>query len=220
VPADVYVPRTARAPYQAVVYFPGAEAVMMRSSRDRATQWIEFLIRSGRLVIFPVYQHTYERHLPAPLGPNVRRQLGIERAQDFRRAVDYLESRSDVDRTRIAGYGLSLGAQLMPLMLAVEPRLRTGVLLSGGFESYDIPPEWDPVNFAPRVKQPVLMVNGREDFDLPYASAQVPLFNLLGTAPSDKHHEVLEGGHLPPKPVLVYKVILDWLDKYLGPTGA
>ena len=45
-----------------------------------------------------------------------------------------------------------------------------------------MPPEADPVNFTPRVKQPVLMVNGREDFDLPYATAQVPMFRMLGTA--------------------------------------
>jgi hypothetical protein len=59
------------------------------------------------------------------------------------------------------------------------------------------------------------MVNGREDFDLPYDTAQVPLFDMLGSA--DKHHAVLEGGHIPPRPQLVYKEILDWLDKYLGP---
>jgi hypothetical protein len=59
------------------------------------------------------------------------------------------------------------------------------------------------------------MVNGREDFDLPYATAQVPLFQMLGSA--DKQHVVLEGGHMPPKPQLVYKAILDWLDKQLGP---
>ena len=76
----------------------------------------------------------------------------------------------------------------------------TGVLLSGGFETWTIPPESDPVSFTPRVRQPVIMVNGREDFDLPYESAQVPMFKMLGTPAADKAHVVLEGGHLPPKP--------------------
>ena len=128
-------------------------------------------------------------------------------------------ARSDVDKTKIAFYGLSLGAQLGPVYLAIEPRLRTGVLLSGGFEIWTIPPESDPVSFTPRVRQPVIMVNGREDFDLPYASAQLPMFRMLGTPAADKAHVVLEGGHLPPKPQEVFKVILDWLDKYLGPVG-
>ncbi|HEY7055305.1 MAG TPA: hypothetical protein VH458_02210, partial [Vicinamibacterales bacterium] len=81
--------------------------------------------------------------------------------------VDYLETRPDVDSKRLAFYGLSLGAQLAPVYLAIEPRFRTGVLLSGGFETWTIPPETDPVNFVTHVKQPVLMVNGRDDFDLP-----------------------------------------------------
>ena len=54
VPADVYIPKAGRPPYQAVIYIPGADALLLRSSRDRGTQWIEFLVRSGRLVIFPV----------------------------------------------------------------------------------------------------------------------------------------------------------------------
>jgi len=63
------------------------------------------------------------------------------------------------------------------------------------------------------------MVNGRDDFDLPLRSAQIPMFNALGTAPADKRHVVLDGGHLPPTPQLVFREILDWLDKYLGPVG-
>jgi hypothetical protein len=63
------------------------------------------------------------------------------------------------------------------------------------------------------------MVNGREDFDLPYDTAQVPLFTMLGTPAADKHHAVLEGGHLPPRPQEVFKAILDWLDRYLGPVS-
>ena len=63
----------------------------------------------------------------------------------------------------------------------------------------------------------VLMVNGEDDFDLPLRTAQVPLFNALGTAEADKRHVTLKGGHMPPEPQLVFKEILGWLDKYLGP---
>ena len=218
IPMMLFLPRNVKPPYQVLIYFPGSEAVRTANSRSAYTQWIEFLPRSGRAVAFPVYQQTYERRRQAS-GPNFLREISIQRGQDLRRTVDYLESRSDVDKTKIAFYGLSLGAQLGPVYLAIEPRLRTGVLLSGGFEIWTIPPESDPVSFTPRVRQPVIMVNGREDFDLPYASAQLPMFRMLGTPAADKAHVVLEGGHLPPKPQEVFKVILDWLDKYLGPVG-
>ena len=189
-----------------------------RSSRGAYTQWLQFVVRSGRAVAFPIYQQTYERRRTST-GAGFLREISIQRGQDVRRTIDYLASRSDIDTTKIAFYGVSLGAQLAPVYLAVEPRLRTGVLLSGGFETWRIPPESDPVNFAPRVRQPVLMVNGREDFDLPYDTAQVPLFNTLGTPAADKRHAVLEGGHIPPRPQLVFKEILDWLDRYLGPVS-
>jgi len=220
VPAYLYLPRSAEPPYQAVIYFPGSDAIMLRSSRDLRLQWVEYLMRSGRAVLFPVYQATYERHLEGPVGPNALRELGIQRGLDLRRSVDYLQSRPDIDGSRIAFQGLSLGAQLGPVFLAIEPRLRTGVLLSGGFETYVIPPEVDPLNFTPHVTQPVLMINGRDDFDLPLATAQIPLFNLLGTDPSRKRHVVLEGGHIPRQPLLLYKEALDWLDRYLGPVTA
>jgi pimeloyl-ACP methyl ester carboxylesterase len=109
-----------------------------------------------------------------------------------------------------------LGSQLGPLFLGIEPRFRTGVFFAGGFETWQIPPECDPVNFAPRVKVPVLMVNGREDFDLPYATAQVPMFRMLGTAPGEKRHVVLEGGHVPLHTEEAIRVMVDWLDERLG----
>jgi dienelactone hydrolase len=141
----------------------------------------------------------------------------IQRGKDIRRTIDYLETRPDVDQSRIAFYGLSLGAQLGPLFLAIEPRFRAGVFFSGGFETWNMPPEVDPVNFAPRVRSPVLMVNGREDFDLPYTTAQLPMFRLLGTPAAQKRHVVFEGGHIPPHPNEAIKVVLDWLDEQLGP---
>ncbi len=189
-----------------------------QTSRGANTYLLQFLLVSGRAVAYPIYQQTYERRRE-PTGTNFLREISIQRGQDLRRAIDYLETRPDIDATKVAFYGMCLGAQLGPVYLAVEPRLRTGVLLSGGFETWTIPAETDPVNFAPRVRQPVLMVNGREDFDLPYETAQVPLFNALGTPAADKRHAVLAGGHIPPRPQEVFKEILDWLDRYLGPVG-
>jgi eukaryotic-like serine/threonine-protein kinase len=218
VPLVLFLPRSAKPPYQAMIYFPGSDASRTASSHPLYIQWLEFLLRSGRVVAFPIYQQTYERRRNST-GPNFLREISLQRGLDLRRTVDYLETRADIDHSKIAFYGISLGAQLAPVFLAIEPRLRTGVLLSGGFETWTIPPEVDPVNFAPHVSQPVLMVNGREDFDLPYDTAQVPLFNMLGTPASDKRHVVMEGGHIPPRPQAVFKEILDWLDRYLGPVA-
>jgi len=220
VPVYLFLPKTASPPYQAVIFFPGADAVEIGSSSSLWLQWADFWVRSGRVLVYPVYQGTYERRITGPKGPNVLRDVMVQRGKDLRRTIDYLETRSDIDASRIAFYGLSLGAQLGPLFLAIEPRLRTGVLMSGGFETWDIPSEVDPVNYAPRVAVPVLMVNGRDDFDLEYATKQVPMFRMLGTPPANKKHAVFQGGHIPTRRQEPIKEMLDWLDHYLGPVKA
>jgi dienelactone hydrolase len=217
VPIYLFIPKSSAPPYQAVVMFPGSNAVMVSSSSALWLQWADFWVRSGRVLVYPVYQGTYERRLTGPRGPGVLRDVFVQRGKDLRRTIDYLETRSDIDSSKVAFYGLSLGAQLGPLFLAIEPRLKTGVLMSGGFETWDLPPEIDPLNFTPHVTTPVLMVNGREDFDLPYATAQVPMFRMLGTPAADKRHALFPGGHLPSRQQEPMKEMLDWLDRYLGP---
>jgi eukaryotic-like serine/threonine-protein kinase len=199
-----------------VVFFPGSNAFQVLSSSNLPLQWADFWVRSGRVLVYPVYKGSYERRVTGPKGPNVIRDVMVQRGKDLRRTIDYLETRGDIDASHIAFYGLSLGAQLGPLFLAIEPRLRTGVLMSGGFETWDIPPEIDPVNYAPRVTVPVLMVNGRDDFDLQYATKQVPMFRMLGTPAANKKHAVFEGGHIPARQQEPIKEMLDWLDHYFG----
>ncbi len=216
-PLSVFLPKSSSPPYQAVVMFPGSNATMTASSASLFLQWADFFVRSGRVLVYPIYQNTYERHIPGAKGQNQTRDIFVQQGKDIRRTLDYLATRSDIDTSHIAFYGISLGAQLGPLLLAIEPRFKTGVLMSGGFETWKLPPEVDPINYTPHVTVPVLMVNGREDFDLPFATAQVPMFKLLGTPAADKKHAVFEGGHIPANQQAPIKEMLDWLDRYLGP---
>jgi len=215
-PIHVYVPKSGSPPYQVVVFFPGSNAVRTSSSASLSLRMSDFHIRAGRVLVYPIYQGTYERRTPGRKGRNELRDIMIQRGKDIRRTVDYLAARGDIDTTRIAFYGVSLGAQLGPLFLAIEPRLRTGVLFAGGFETWDMPPEGDPVNFTPRVKVPVIMVNGREDFDLPFESAQLPMFRMLGTPEGQKRHVVLTGGHIPLNPDAAIRAMSEWLDTRFG----
>ena len=121
--------------------------------------------------------------------------------------------------TRLAFYGVSLGAIDGVTFVALENRFKVAVLSSGGFRLARALPEVDPVNFAPRVRLPVLLITGRYDFSAPYETAQAPMFRLLGTPGKDKRHHVHEGGHIPTRMQPIIKEILDWLDKYLGPVS-
>jgi predicted Ser/Thr protein kinase/predicted esterase len=216
VPAWLFLPPHVSPPYQTLVYWPSGESLELDSSELVHRDWrLQFVIRSGRAILHPVYAGTYERRRDRATA-GVPGSLTIQRAQDVVRAVDYLETRSDVDAARIAFYGASLGASFSPIFLALEPRFKAAVLLWGGLRDATVPVA-DPLHFAPRVTKPVLMVNGRHDFIFPVNGAQASLLRLLGTPEADKRHVLFDYGHIPPKNDETIKEVLDWLDRYLGP---
>ena len=63
VPAYLFLPRNIRPPYQTVVYFPGASAMFSLTSDELPTNTFDFLMLSGRAVLYPVYKGTYERRI-------------------------------------------------------------------------------------------------------------------------------------------------------------
>jgi serine/threonine protein kinase/formylglycine-generating enzyme required for sulfatase activity/cephalosporin-C deacetylase-like acetyl esterase len=220
IPAYLYLPKNAKPPYQTVLWVPGGYAWQLRNSETgMGMEYLNFLPRTGRAVLYPVYQGTFERgtgELPWIPGPNAFRETLIQIAKDVSRSVDFLESRPDIQSGRLAYYGISTGGTWGQIFLAVEPRLKTGILAAGGLYSGTAPAEVDVFNFAPRVRVPVLMLNGRYDFAAPSATLQQPMFRLLGTPERDKRHIQFDTGHLIPLQDLMRET-LNWLDRYIGP---
>ena len=218
VPALLFLPRNAAPPYQTVVYFPSSGARLSGSAEDLEHSVVDFVIRSGRAVLYPIYKGTYERRKGAEGDtPNDLRDLKILWSKDLGRSIDYLETRRDMDSSKLAYYGLSLGSITALPVLAVEERFKAAVLLAGGLPFVRLPPEADPVNFVSRIRIPVLLLGGQQDFIHPVDTAQVPFFRMLGTPEKDKKHIIFDGGHAPLKIQPLIKDILDWLDRYLGP---
>ncbi|MGH7469514.1 MAG: bifunctional serine/threonine-protein kinase/formylglycine-generating enzyme family protein, partial [Longimicrobiales bacterium] len=218
---DLYLPKRYAPAYQAVVFFPPANALQVPSSKNIQTSQFDFMIKSGRAFAYPIYRGTYERgadelksHYPEQ-SVKFREYLTMW-GQDYRRTIDYLETRQDVDAARIAYYGLSWGGSVGAIIPALEPRTRAVVLNVGGLQFQRALPEADQINYVPRVKQPTLMLNGRYDHFFPVETSQLPMFKLLGSRAQDKRHVISEGGHFVPRPQLIRET-LDWLDRYLGP---
>src|SRR5689334_11492171 len=98
----LFLPNEGRPPYQTIVYFPTSYARNVPSSTRLDVAQFEFLVRSGRAVVYPVYQGTFERRLPnAEVGTTAYRDMQVQWAKDFLRVVDYLATRPDVDATRL-----------------------------------------------------------------------------------------------------------------------
>jgi formylglycine-generating enzyme required for sulfatase activity len=219
---DLYLPKRASPPYQVVIFFPGGLALQTPSSKDRPTVAFDFVIKSGRALAFPIYRGTYERgagELQSDLPDQTVkwREYVIMWGQDYRRTIDYLKTRQDIDTVRIAFFGRSWGGAMGPIMAAIEPRTRVVVLEIGGLEFARALPEVEPINYVTRVRQPTLMLNGQYDYFFPVETSQKPLLKLLGSPVRDKKLVISEGGHFVPRPQLIGEA-LGWLDRYLGKT--
>jgi dienelactone hydrolase len=216
-PAYLFLPKNVTPPYQALVYHAGSDAAVLRSSENLGMSQIffEFVMRSGRAIVFPIYKGTYERQVDDS-GPHALRDVSVQVVKDAERTVDYLESRADIDHARIAFYGLSWGANRGPRICGIESRFKTCVLLAGGFPEGPVPPEADDINFAPRAHMPLLMLNGRYDFDQSTEMQAKPMFRFWGAPEKDKRLVLYDAGHIPADLRDIIRKILDWLDKYLG----
>jgi len=220
--AHVFLPKRGRPPFQVAVFVPGSDAVDLGSSRAAVTApEAAFIVSSGRALVLPIYRGTYERSSPAfrsdtPRESSAFRDHVIDWYKDLARTVDYLETRPDMAADKLAYIGVSRGAALGPVLLAVEHRIKVGILYVPGFYAHRLAPEVDAINFAPRLTIPVLVLNGRYDFVFPEKTLQALFFEALGTPAEHKRRVVYETGHNLPRNEMIRET-LDWLDKYLGP---
>jgi hypothetical protein len=55
-------------------------------------EWLDFVIKSGRAVMYPVFQGTYERRKAPPTSAVAFRDLNIMWVKDLASSIDYLET--------------------------------------------------------------------------------------------------------------------------------
>ncbi|HEX5422979.1 MAG TPA: protein kinase [Candidatus Acidoferrales bacterium] len=218
--AYLFLPKHIRPPYQAVVFFPSARVLDLHDSRNLGDiKFFDYIVQSGRAVLYPVYYGTYERQgSTVYVGAAQKLSYLADQSKDLGRSLDYLASRPDIAKDKIAYLGVSMGAAQGVIYAAIaQKQLKTVMLLDGGYFPDTPPRGGDQADFAPQLKVPVLMVNGRYDYVFSLEKSQDPLFRALGTPDADKEHIVLDTPHdvTEQRPELIH-VVLGWLDKYLG----
>jgi dienelactone hydrolase len=217
----VFLPKSYSAPLQPIVFFPGSNG-FHESTFDPTfiNGRVDFIIKSGRALIYPIYKSTYERHddLKTDQPDTTARYKDhlIMWVREYARTIDYLETRKDMQADKVAYLGWSWGGFMGGIIPAVEKRIRAVVLNVGGMGMQKALPEADQINYLPRVSQPVLMLNGTYDMYFPVESSQKPMFRLLGTPQGRKKMLVYSSGHLVPSTEFI-KETLAWFDAYLGP---
>jgi len=219
-PAYLFLPKHIKPPYQTVVFYPSARVLAIHNSRNLGDlTFFDYIVQSGRAVLYPIYYGTYERQGATP-WPGSAQWISYlaKNSKDLGRSIDYLDTRSDIDKSKIAYLGVSMGSAYGIIYATIaQSRLKTAIFLDGGYFLFPQPPGGDQADFAPRLKMPVLMVNGRYDYDFPPKDSQDPVFRMLGTPDADKRHVLFDTPHdVREQRAQLVKIVLGWLDKYLG----
>jgi dienelactone hydrolase len=227
IPAYLYLPKNIPAPYQIIIIFPHSGATINNSSINLEEQeGFDFFVKDGRAVLFPVYKGTYERGgsnywiLHGQVSTRKYFDLVTQLVLDFRRSIDYLETRQDIDTAKIAYYSYSWGGELFSIIASVEKRVKLSILNTGGMRGFDaggkIFPIADPVNYVTHVEIPTLMLNGEYDMIYQFDKVVKPMYDLMGTAVEDKRLITYPTDHFVPRNELI-KESLRWLDRFFGP---
>jgi cephalosporin-C deacetylase-like acetyl esterase len=109
------------------------------------------------------------------------RDIMTQTVFDLRRAIDFLDTRSEIDSDRIGYYGISLGGLIGTVFCAVDERIKVPVIaLAGGglnlvFKFKAFAEETaiflsiiDPINFVEKISpRPLLMLNAEKDEVVP-----------------------------------------------------
>ena len=182
--------------------------------------FLSFLVKNGRAVLFPVVKGTFERRRTGSFIRNTATRSfadwAIKRIKDYRRCLDYLETRADIDLNQVAFYGLSGGPSMGFLLDAVDSRVKLNIFYAGGLPTWPTRPEINPAYFLPRVTIPTLMINGRFDTAWRIDREIQNMYELLGTPAEDKRLVLFDSDHLAPKKDLIRET-LSFLDDYFGP---
>lgn len=235
------IPKKGKKPYPLILYLHG-----YGMEREVPEMGIEFVLQKGNYAIFSISaQYLNERKKE---GKDIfmpylieSRNAVIQTILDYRRGLDYLETRDDLDTKKIGLLGLSLGSIIGSTLMSVDNRIKCAIFAVGGadFEVFvkksmifgpalksknkisleDVLKKLapiDPINFAKSIKgRPVLMVNGRKDEIVPPDSSKA----LYAELSEPKHIEWFAGGHVPSMSTIMSLMnkLFVWFDKYLIP---
>lgn len=144
---------------------------------------------------------------------------------DLRRAVDFIETREELDPERIGYYGISLGGIIGTVFCGVEKRIKVPVIvLAGGqldllfkekiasSEAKNFVSFIDPMNFVEQISpRPLLMINAKNDEVVPPEMSKL----LFERAKEPKEIIWYDAKHRDAPLDKVYGDGLQWFNTYL-----
>ncbi len=219
--ANLYLPKNFPGPFQVIHYLPPGDVENgQRSATQAAEHQLSAQVKLGRAVFVVIIKGYIERLLPEgyvepdPTKAEYRDKI-VNWITDLRRALDYLETRKDIDSKKIALFGVSSGARVGLIQAAVEQRYAAVFLAGSGLRKAYTPyiAEANMTNFASHIRGPIMLLHGKYDENLSLKREAEPLFKIL---PEPKQMVTYDGGHVPPLDLMV-KNMNGFFDQTMGP---
>ena len=220
-PGYIFYNSSITPPYKPIIYFPGSNAIHLTNTDimiSKKLDQFDYLMEEGYAIIHPIYLSTYEREddlkSDYPTKTKKYKDHVITWGKEFKKTIDYIDNRKDLDSEYLSYYGVSWGGYMANTLLAIDNRVKAAVLNVAGFCFQETFEEIESYLYTPRIKCPVIMLNGKYDVFFPLETSQKPMYDLLGTTKEEKKHYVYPSGHYVPKKDLIFEH-LNWLDTHL-----
>jgi hypothetical protein len=203
-----------------IIEFPSAWAIFSDDLKisDDLIKEKKYLLDEGYSIIMPVYYNTWEREkLLKDWWPNETEEYKstiVKIGKDFKRVIDYLETKENLVFEKLSYMGYSWGSVTSNILLAIDNRISSASIFVGGLMLQKSRKEIESHLYVRRIKIPILHIVGKRDGIFEYEESFLPWNNLIGTPEKDKSIIVLEDvGHGLPKDVMVENH-LNFLEKY------
>jgi len=216
----LFLPKNSEKPFQCILWNPHSGVYRYGYSADWAAEKLfKENIKNGRALFVIVPKGTSERKWEfgderTDKSSKLFHNRIIRWVVEQRIVLDYLDSRSDIDSSRIA-YITTANDYDGFIVPGVDNRFKCNIIIANGIYEEDqkmLSAEINPVNFLQRYKAPTYVMNGKYDEAVYFSASVLPAYNLL---PEPKKLEVLNTTHVPPLAMRV-PLINKWLDESLG----
>lgn len=174
--------------YNPVIVYPNAGSIGTNTDDWLPVQLLnqfKYLIDEGYAIIHPVYHNTYSREKTIKTfwaSDKVDyKDAIIKIGQDYKRSLDYIESRNDFNFDNMSYFGYSWGSTTSNYLLAIDDRIKSAVLCVGGLMLQKSKKEVEAHYYVRRIKTPILHIIGKEDGIFGYEENYKPWKKLIGT---------------------------------------
>tara|TARA_Y100001980_G_C14543874_1_gene322795 strand:+ start:55 stop:2316 length:2262 start_codon:yes stop_codon:yes gene_type:complete len=178
--------------YDPVIIYPNAGSIGTNKDNQLPNELLnqfKYLIDEGYAIIHPVYHNTFSRKKTIKTfwasDSEDYKDAIIKIGQDYKRSLDYIQSRNDFNFNNMSYFGYSWGSTTSNYLLAIDDRVKAAVICVGGLMLQKSKKEIEAHLYIRRIKVPILHIIGKEDGIFGFEENYKPWKKLIGT-PKEK----------------------------------